>query len=222
MSTKLCFDLIILFECRIIFDFKYILEKMKNFLITIGLILTIKSSVSVNFFDPSLASYGLHDSFEIPTRTFPINFEYDFIVVGSGSSGSAVASRLSENRNWNILLLEAGRPEDVLNQIPIETSLVEPRDYSWGYQIEPDKNSCLGMNGKRCIWPRGKSLGGTSTINNMIHTRGNKLDFDEWEKIGNKGWSFDELLPYFKKSERFRIKGIKVYVFFFIYLTIFI
>ncbi|XP_051160389.1 glucose dehydrogenase [FAD, quinone]-like [Leptopilina boulardi] len=135
--------------------------------------------------------------------------KYDFIVVGAGSGGSVIANRLSENKKWRILLLEAGNPEGVLNQIPLLVSYFQLTDYNWGYKVEPQNNACLGMNNKQCPWPRGKSLGGTSTLNYMIHTRGNKLDYDLWSQMGNEGWSYNEVLPYFKKSEKFKVPGIE-------------
>ncbi|XP_044002229.1 glucose dehydrogenase [FAD, quinone]-like [Aphidius gifuensis] len=166
----------------------------------ITLLITIKLSSCDNFFD-------LPSSYDIPTKKLPTHAEYDFIIVGAGSGGSPVTNRLSENKNWNILLLEAGKHEGIFNQIPVLATAFQFSNYNWGYRVEPSKNACLGMKDKRCTWPRGKSLGGTSTLNNMIHTRGNKLDFDKWSEMGNYGWSFNEVLPYFKKSEKFHVTG---------------
>lgn len=180
--------------------------------IIVGLLFIIESSECnytdeyANFFQ-LLQSYGFKDSYEIPRKTLPTKSQYDFIVVGAGPAGAAVTNRLSENHNWNILLLEAGEPEGIVNQVPLAATAFQLTDYNWGYRVERDGKSCLGMNDQRCTWPRGKCLGGTSTLNNMIHTRGNKLDFDKWAEMGNYGWQFNEVLPYFKKSERFHIPG---------------
>ncbi|CAK9810601.1 Glucose dehydrogenase [FAD, quinone] [Anthophora quadrimaculata] len=167
-----------------------------------------------------LASYGESETFldaiknflppvEILNRIDPSNKRYDFIVVGAGSAGSVLANRLSENKKWNILLLEAGEPEGIRHQIPILVGYFQLSNSNWGYKVEPQENACLGMINRQCSWPRGKILGGTSTLNYMIHTRGNMLDYDIWAALGNEGWSYEDVLYYFKKSERFNIPGIK-------------
>ncbi|XP_032663999.1 glucose dehydrogenase [FAD, quinone]-like [Odontomachus brunneus] len=140
---------------------------------------------------------------------FTSSEKYDFIVVGAGSAGSAIANRLSENRKWKILLLEAGFQQNLLNRIPIMVGYFQLTDYNWGYNVEPQKDACLGMINQQCSWPRGRALGGTSTLNYMIHTRGNKHDYDTWASLGNDGWSYMDVLPYFKKSERFKVSGVK-------------
>nr|XP_022920252.1 glucose dehydrogenase [FAD, quinone]-like [Onthophagus taurus] len=129
----------------------------------------------------------------------PIN--YDFIVVGSGSAGSVIASRLSENPKWKVLLLEAGTEPTDLTDIPALCATFQFTDYNWGYLMEEQENMCLGLQDKRMHWPRGKALGGSTIINYMMHIRGNHLDFDRWSENGNEGWSYEELLPLFKKSE---------------------
>ncbi|XP_031787782.1 glucose dehydrogenase [FAD, quinone]-like isoform X1 [Nasonia vitripennis] len=140
----------------------------------------------------------------------PSKEPYDFIVVGAGSAGSVLANRLSENRKWRILLIEAGGAEGRLSQIPVLVSLFQLTEYNnWGYEVEPQPRACLSMKNRRCPWPTGKSLGGTSTINYMIHTRGHRMNYDIWAALGNDGWSYQDVLPYFKKSEKFGVPGIE-------------
>ncbi|XP_034936847.1 glucose dehydrogenase [FAD, quinone]-like [Chelonus insularis] len=147
-------------------------------------------------------------TYNVKTTPLPTRHKYDFIVIGAGSAGSTVARRLSENKKWKILLLEAGPPETLINQVPILYAFpwVDETPYNWGYKVEKQKHACFGMTDGQCTWPRGRSLGGTSTLNAMIHTRGNKLDYELWASLGNKGWSYEEVLPYFKKSENFQVK----------------
>ncbi|XP_068623662.1 glucose dehydrogenase [FAD, quinone]-like [Battus philenor] len=128
---------------------------------------------------------------------------YDFIVVGAGSAGSVVANRLSEVANWKVLLIEAGGDPNIGTEAPqlFYNNMKSPVD--WRYKPEPQASACRGYIEKRCAWPRGKTLGGSSSINAMFYVRGNKLDYDEWAAAGNKGWSYDEVLEYFKKSENY-------------------
>ncbi|XP_049793730.1 glucose dehydrogenase [FAD, quinone]-like [Schistocerca nitens] len=127
--------------------------------------------------------------------------EYDFVVVGAGTAGCAVAARLSEVPHWSVLLVEAGRHENFVMDIPIAANLLQFTDANWNYRTEPSSTSCLAMEGRRCRFPRGKVMGGTSVLNYLIYTRGNRRDYDHWERLGNDGWGWADVLPYFLKSE---------------------
>lgn len=133
----------------------------------------------------------------------PILREYDFVVIGAGAGGSVVANRLTENPDWKVLLLEAGGDETAYTDIPVTAahwSLPES-DYNWKYRAERTGNACLAMENEQCPWPRGKGLGGCSILNYMIYTRGHREDYDGYAAAGNEGWSYDDVLPYFIKSE---------------------
>lgn len=135
--------------------------------------------------------------------------EYDFIVVGAGSGGSVMANRLTEVPEWSVLLLEAGKEEIFITDIPILVSYILATDYNWGYKTEPQEGICLSMQETRCNWHRGKGMGGTSIINYMVYTRGSKRDFDNWQSLGNVGWSYEEVLPYFIKSENIAVSQLR-------------
>ncbi|XP_063922835.1 glucose dehydrogenase [FAD, quinone]-like [Zophobas morio] len=132
---------------------------------------------------------------------------YDFIIAGAGSAGSVLASRLSEIDDWRILLLEAGGEEDDFNAIPGMFPYLQFSEMNWGYYTTPQANCCLGMRDNKCMAPRGKSIGGSSAINAVLYVRGNAEDYDKWAQLGNPGWSYEEVLPYFMKSENSQIGG---------------
>ncbi|PSN48969.1 hypothetical protein C0J52_23966 [Blattella germanica] len=131
--------------------------------------------------------------------------EYDFIIVGARAAGCLLANRLSENPKKSVLLIEAGREETFIQDIPALASLPQFTPANWGYQTEKLYTACLGAIDERCRWPRGKVLVGSTTINYMVYTRGNKADFDTWASLGNEGWSYDDVLPYFLKFEKMMI-----------------
>ena len=125
--------------------------------------------------------------------------EFDYIVVGAGSAGCVLAARLSEDPAARVLLLEAGRPDRSLwIHLPIGygKTMWSPT-YNWCFHTDPDPN----MNGRRIYWPRGKTLGGSSSINGLIYIRGQREDYDHWAAQGNEGWGHADVLPYFIKAE---------------------
>jgi choline dehydrogenase len=123
---------------------------------------------------------------------------YDYIVIGAGSAGCVLASRLTENRDVTVLLVEAGPPDRQREiHIPAAFSKLFKTLLDWNYTTEPQEH----LNARRLYWPRGKMLGGSSSMNAMIYIRGRAADFDAWRDLGNPGWGFDDLLPLFKAAE---------------------
>ena len=124
---------------------------------------------------------------------------YDYIIVGAGSAGCALAYRLSREASRRVLLLEAGGKDSFpMIHIPLGFAfMMKNPKVNWCYETEPEPN----MHNRKISWPRGKVLGGTSCINGMVYIRGQKEDYDGWAQQGNEGWSYDEVLPYFKRSE---------------------
>lgn len=124
---------------------------------------------------------------------------FDYIVIGAGSAGGTLAARLSENGQHKVLLLEGGAShKDLLVSMPSGWGqMINSPRYSWGHETEPE----LRAASRRISLPRGKRLGGSSSINGMIYVRGDRADFDSWAVLGAKGWSYDELLPYFVRTE---------------------
>ncbi|XP_027204472.2 glucose dehydrogenase [FAD, quinone]-like [Dermatophagoides pteronyssinus] len=127
--------------------------------------------------------------------------QYDYIVVGAGSAGCVVASRLSEDPKIKVLLLEAGGSEILVSDIPQTPVMMQGTPLDWQYETVPQENACYGLEGRRSKWPRGKVLGGSSAINYMMYVRGNRHDFDDWSAKGAYGWSYREVLPYFIRAE---------------------
>ncbi|KAF6217155.1 hypothetical protein GE061_001509 [Apolygus lucorum] len=146
-------------------------------------------------------NYDLYDPENQPINVKSINKEYDFIVIGGGSAGSVLANRLSAIKEWKVLLIEAGGQESIITDVPILSLYLHGSRYDWKYKTEPSNTACQAMKGKRCCWTRGKVIGGSSVLNTMLYVRGNRRDYDNWASMGNYGWSYADVLPYFLKSE---------------------
>ena len=124
---------------------------------------------------------------------------YDYIIVGAGSAGCALAARLSENPNISVCLLEAGGPDtSTFIHAPVGVAAMLPTKINnWAFETTPQPE----LNGRKGYQPRGKTLGGSSSTNAMLYVRGNAWDYDNWAALGNEGWAYKDVLPYFKKSE---------------------
>lgn len=125
--------------------------------------------------------------------------EFDYVIVGGGTAGCVLAARLSEDKSVSVAMLEAGGPDkSVLIHAPAGVVAMLPtRINNYAYETTPQP----GLNGRKGYQPRGRTLGGSSSINAMLYVRGHRWDYDHWAELGNPGWSYDEVLPYFKRSE---------------------
>src|SRR5579859_4169222 len=125
--------------------------------------------------------------------------EFDYVIVGAGSAGCVLANRLSANGKHSVLLLEAGpKDSNIWIHVPIGYGkLFKEKTVNWMYQTEPEP----GLHGRQVFQPRGKVLGGSSSINGLLYVRGQHEDYDHWRQLGNTGWGFADVLPYFRRAE---------------------
>ena len=138
------------------------------------------------------------DSHRHQATSFSLPITYDYIVLGAGSAGCVLAHRLSEDPSAAVLLIEAGGADKSWDlHIPAAFSRLYRSRYDWAYSTEAQTK----LNNRQVYVPRGKVLGGSSSINAMIYTRGNQYDYDLWRDRGNPGWGFFDVLPYFKRAE---------------------
>ncbi len=123
---------------------------------------------------------------------------YDYVIVGAGSAGCVLAARLTEDPQVRVLVIEAGgRDSKLAVRIPAAFSRLFKTTCDWNYMTVPQRQ----LDGRSLYWPRGKMLGGTSSMNAQMHVRGNRADYDAWAALGNRGWSYEDVLPYFRRSE---------------------
>ena len=131
---------------------------------------------------------------------------FDYIIVGAGSAGCVLANKLSDNDKNSVLLIEAGgKDTNLFIHMPSGYSQIVPKSnkQNYGFETEPEINT----SGRKLYWPRGRGWGGSSSINAMIYTRGHSSDYDHWRQLGNPGWSYDDVLPYFKRAENYEGDG---------------
>ncbi|XP_045215156.2 glucose dehydrogenase [FAD, quinone]-like [Mercenaria mercenaria] len=176
-----------------------------------------KSNIAIHNRTPSVAyslilRYAGKPSLGESLVSDKISDVYDYVIVGAGSAGSVLASRLSEDANYSVLLLEAGNHFDYDKNIHIPGLALSflKTDLAWQFKSETENGIFLGLKDKKTVLPKGRLVGGTSAINACVYTRGNPFDFHEWvNKYGCKGWGYNDLLPFFKKAEDIKIPGLK-------------
>jgi choline dehydrogenase len=144
------------------------------------------------------AAFSWHDEVDASPIAGGTALNFDYIIVGAGSAGCVIANRLSADPSCRVVLIEAGgEPDTSLATIPGAAMYLWGSKLDWGYSTTPQK----GLFGRRISYPRGLAVGGTSVLNLMMYVRGNRGDYDRWETMGNSGWGYADVLPYFRRSE---------------------
>ncbi|KAF6202768.1 hypothetical protein GE061_003170 [Apolygus lucorum] len=170
-----------------------------KFVVRLGSNMSLLSSVIMVIFGLIRASNS-EDSSAREKRYHGGKCLYDFIIIGGGSAGCLLANRLSKVGLWNILLLEAGEEETFTSKVPFFPEVSQKTSVDWNFTTTKQTKSCLSLDGY-CEIPRGRVLGGSSSINYLIHMRGQPQDFDNWAAAGNLGWSYEEIVPFFESVE---------------------
>ncbi|XP_054709538.1 glucose dehydrogenase [FAD, quinone]-like [Uloborus diversus] len=162
---------------------------------------TVLFSLIPSLFSLFTIFYLISDNSFVPPTNIGFDSEYDYIIVGGGSAGAVIANRLSEDPNIKVLLLEAGGIPKLKSEVPILAAQLQMTRNDWKYKTVPQKYSCFGLINRELPIPRGKVLGGSSVLNYMLYIRGNRRDYNKWADNGAYGWSWDQVFPYFLKSE---------------------
>lgn len=165
--------------------------------------LTDTSLDFVNLLHANLGGVGAE--YNLAFTVLPmVNQTYDYVIIGAGSAGAVLAARLTEDPTVNVLVIEAGGKEDFISNTPVTAFLLQKTHRDWAYEGVPQKRSARGLNRDRIPIPRGKLVGGGSSINYMLYVRGNHRDYDRWGQMAGGNWSWADVFPYFVKSEGIR------------------